>query len=129
MYTQDSFFTLSAFGQFGLTVVSLILAAFTLLIAVRVHGHWLLRLLGAGVLAWGFVWLSPQVYYSYYRMIIANLPAQWVIGTPPVPRQIAELMMFAGPANLSAHSQGLLIWGVFLAALVKKSHLRRNAAN
>ncbi len=56
-----------------------------------------------------FVWLSPQVYYAYYLMIFDGLPLQWVIGWPAL-RDVVDLATFTGPANMSAHSQGLLFW-------------------
>jgi hypothetical protein len=70
----------------------------------------LIRLSGALILFWVFVWVSPQIYYTYYRMIIPDLPLQWVIWPPASPVDALRMMVFSGPQNLSAHSQGILGW-------------------
>lgn len=129
MYAQDSFFTLSIPGQVGLACVSLCLALLVVWLCWRVRGPWWVRMGGALVAVWLFVWLSPQLYYAYYLLIIPGLPVQWVLHAPPSPLHMAQLATFSGAQNLSAHSQGVLIWLAILAATLKKSHLRRNAAN
>ena len=117
-YAQDSFFTLSQFGQIGLALLSAVLAVATLGAAYRLmRGYRILnRLVLAGVVFALFVWLSPQIYYTYYRMIIEGLPAQWVIGLPPL-GQMVRYACFTADQSLSAHSQGLLFWALVLLAL------------
>lgn len=75
-----------------------------------------LRLLIGLVLFVLFVWLSPQIYYQYYRLIIDGLPAQFVIGWPRGAAHIAELLLFQAEENLSAHGQGLLGWALLVTA-------------
>lgn len=111
MYENDSFYTLSQGGQLGLLLLSAALG-----VALLWLGWRLMRSQRRGValviavaLFVGFVWLSPQIYYTYYRQIFAGLPAQWVIGWPPI-LDAVRFATFTGPANLSAHSQGLLFW-------------------
>ncbi|WP_299723093.1 hypothetical protein [uncultured Tateyamaria sp.] len=122
MYSQDSFFDLSAIGQVGLAALSLTLFVLTVTLAhllLRRRPVWL-RLLGAAAIFWAFVWLSPQIYYMYYRVLIPDLPLQWVIKVPPVGAQrLFELLTFQWRANLSAHSQGVLGWCVLLAPFLR----------
>lgn len=121
MYSQDSFFDLSGWGQVGLIGISTLLFVLTLLVAKLLlsrQSTWI-RVLGALVLFWIFVWASPQVYYQYYRMIIPDLPLQWVIWPPPGPRVALEYLFFQGPQNLSAHSQGLLGWCLMAVSLFR----------
>ena len=118
MYRQDSFFDLTPWGQVGLALISLTLFVVMVLLARRALWRfpvWF-RLTGALVLFWVFVWLSPQVYYMYYRMIIPDLPLQWVIWPPRDPVDAAQMLVFSFRQNLSAHGQGILGWAVILAA-------------
>ena len=122
MYQQDSFFDLSFWERVGLVCISVALAMLILLAArilLRERPVWL-RILGALILFWLFVWVSPQVYYTYYRMIIPDLPLQWVIWPPASPVEALRMLIFSGPQNLSAHGQGLLGW-----ALIAVPFLRR----
>ena len=122
MYQQDSFFDLSFWERVGLVCISAALAVLILLLAralLRDRPLWL-RILGALVLFWIFVWASPQVYYTYYRMIIPDLPLQWVIWPPASPVEALRMLVFSGPQNLSAHSQGLLGWALIAAPFLKR---------
>ena len=116
MYTQDSFFGLSVPGQIGLLCISSVLflmmlwVAKRLLFALPIWG----KLTGGFVLFWLFVWCSPQVYYQYYHLLFDGLPHQWVIWPPRSPVEALQLMLFQGPHNLSAHSQGILGWLLLL---------------
>ncbi|MEJ6393713.1 hypothetical protein V8J82_10625 [Gymnodinialimonas sp. 2305UL16-5] len=119
MYQSDSFFTLSGAGQIGLVAVSI---AFALIVAgiVRFLARgrpWALRIAIWAALFFVFVWLSPQGYYAYYRLIFDDLPRQWVIQAPPRPAELAALLTFSVRASLSFHSQGVLGWALLLVAL------------
>lgn len=114
MYQQDSFFDLSLLERMGLLCLSVSLAALFLLTArtlLRDRPVWL-QIAGALLLFWIFVWTSPQAYYTYYRMIIPDLPLQWVIWPPASPGEAVQMLAFSGPQNLSAHSQGVLGWAL-----------------
>lgn len=121
MYREDSFFTLTEFGQAGLAGLSALLSVlvlvpvFWLVSKKRIH----VRLAIALAAFWLFVWISPQIYYAYYRIIIDGLPQQWVIGWPAI-FQPARYMTFTGPQNLSAHGQGLLGWSLVLLAVFRR---------
>ncbi len=67
-----------------------------------------------------FVWLSPQIYYAYYRMIIPDLPSQWVIGRSPEAGAVVTLLSFTGPATLSAHARGVLGWCLLATVLIAR---------
>lgn len=127
MYARDSFFDLSLAGQCGLVALSLLLSIAFLLVArllLRTDAIWV-RLLGALSLYWLFVWLSPQVYYEYYRLLIPSLPAQWVIWPPRTPAEALALLSLQGPHSLSAHGQALLGWSLLAAPFVRVSRKRR----
>lgn len=118
IYAEDSFFTLDFWQRAGLLALSTMLAtgmAWGAHAAFRAIG-----LLAAARLAmalglfWGFVWLSPQIYYLYYQAVIPGLPWQIVIGWPPSPAEILRLIGFQAAASLSDHSKGAMAW-VFLA--------------
>ncbi|MEM7191100.1 MAG: hypothetical protein AAF439_15925 [Pseudomonadota bacterium] len=118
MYDQDSFFDLTTWGQIGLFAISTALFMAMLLAARAIFYRRALpvRVAGALILFWIFVWASPQIYYQYYMVIIDDLPWQWVIKTPGWPTDTISLLFFQGPHNLSAHGKGLLGWS--LIALV-----------
>ena len=124
MYESDSFFTLTGSGQVGLACLSLVLAVGMLALTL-----WLARgrarIMSAFGLFFLFVWLSPQVYYVYYRMIIDGLPQQWVIGAPRWGEAFGYLT-FTGPGSLSAHGQGLLGWLMIGLALFRGKIIRRD---
>lgn len=118
MYDGDSFFTLSGPARIGLALLSLALAAGVLgLLRVGVRrGRLPMRLIAAAAVFYLFEWAAPQVYYQYYRLIIPGLPAQWVIGAPPSPSDIARLAAFQDKAALSEHGRALLFWACLVAA-------------
>lgn len=120
-YAGDSFFTLTMGERAGLVVLSL-----TLWSGVVMLGRWLRGPIWAVVLFWGFVWLSPQVYYLYYQAIFDGLPWQIVVKAPPGPLDLLRLLAFRAADNLSAHGQGLLGWSLIGAALWRyRRQLRR----
>ena len=117
-YEGDSFFTLSIAARWGLAGLSILLSGLILALS-----HWLgrgrsvaVRLGVAGVLFFAFVWLSPQVYYAYYRMIIDGLPAQLVVKGPPGPLDLLRQLGFVAAATLSDHGKGVLGWVLFAMA-------------
>ncbi|MEL6520178.1 MAG: hypothetical protein AAFQ66_04395 [Pseudomonadota bacterium] len=130
MYRQDSFFDLTPWGQFGLLCLSLTLFGLFVLVArTMLHQRRpFLRVIGALTLFWLFVWLSPQVYYQYYSLIIPDLPVQWVIWPPRGLGEALQLLLFAGPKSLSAHGQGLLGWSLIIAPFLKFEYVRRGTA-
>lgn len=122
MYAQDSFFDLSALGQVGLACLSGVLSLATLWALHRLargRSIWV-RLVCAVVAFWAFVWLSPQVYYMYYRLLIPDLPLQSVIKWPVGPWRLLELVTFQWRSNLSAHSQGVLGWALLAVAIFSR---------
>lgn len=125
MYDGDSFFTLTSNGQIGLGLLSAFLT-----VAMLVAARRLFRLipdkglplqlaarLGVAVfIMWVFIWLSPQAYYLYYRMIFDGLPWQLVIRNPPEFHAVFLHITFNGPATLAGHAKGALAWLLILYA-------------
>ena len=118
MYQNDSFFTLNTGGQIGLAVLSAVLAVVMLLLTRRlaVASTPARRVAIWALLYFLFVWLSPQLFYTYYRVIIPGLPLQWVIPWPDVLEPLTLLTFSAGD-SLSAHGRGVLGWSMLVMAL------------
>lgn len=112
MYDGDSFYTLTGIGRTGLVILSVTMALALLWLAMKLTRRLILplRIVVAALLFFAFVWLSPQVYYTYYMTLFDGLPWQVVVKDPPNWRRLFGLMTFDGEANLSAHSQGGLGW-------------------
>ena len=70
--------------------------------------------------------------YFYYQIILDDLPWQIVIGGPPNPTALIELLLFSGPATLAGHAKGVLGWTLVILgplATAKASGISRpNAA-
>ena len=118
-YENDSFFTLTVYGRWGLVAISTLLAAVTLWILWKLTARRSLpvRLLIALVLFAAFEWLAPQIYYLYYLQILENLPWQWVIGLAPPVTDLWDLLIFRERNNLSHHSRAALGWLMLVIAL------------
>ena len=131
MYSQDSFFDLTPWGRTGLVAISTVLFLLTFFatrLLLRRQPAWL-RPPAALLIFYLFVWVSPQVYYQYYRLIIPDLPLQWVIWPPENPRVALEYLFFQGPQNLSAHAQGLLGWSLLAAPFARFRRSRDGTAS
>ena len=121
MYRDDSFFTLGLLEAAGLLVVTALLVLGVLALARRLRrGRLGRRLVAAAGLFWLFLWLSPQVYYAYYQLILDGLPVQIVIGWPPGAETVLRRLGFAGPATLAAHGQGVLGWVLVVGAVRRR---------
>lgn len=129
-YHQDSLFTLGTGGIAGVLAIAAVLTGLALLTTrlVARRRHWTIRMIIAVFVFGLFEWLSPQIFYEFYRMIIDGLPRQWVI-RPPTPQGLIELVSFRAPASLSSHGRGGLFWLLLIVALFSGHRLRRNAAN
>jgi lysylphosphatidylglycerol synthetase-like protein (DUF2156 family) len=110
MYGEDGLFTLTTHRQAGLALLSVILSVFMIVVtrAFTRGWPWIVRLMLTLVLMWVFMWLSPQVYYSYQSLLSEDLPARWVIGMPPPLGKTLRVVTFTGPADLTHHGQGAL---------------------
>lgn len=119
MYHEDSFFSLSVLGQIGLGLLSLILSVTVLLISWRImKGRKFIVRVGIGIIVFFlFVWLSPQIFYTYYIFIFDEVDWQNVIKRPPAFTALAEFVFFQGRTTLSAHSKGILFWMLILTAV------------
>ncbi|MEP1207011.1 MAG: hypothetical protein ABJM29_10115 [Rhizobiaceae bacterium] len=122
MYAEDSFFTLTMTGRLGLVALSALLGGLTLALFLRLsRGQYLVwRLSLALVLFFAFVWLSPQIYYAYYQLLIGDLPWQIVIGSPPTASDLFKQLSFQERHNLSYHSRGALGWLLIVLALFQR---------
>lgn len=118
IYAGDSLFTLNAPSAVLLVGMALTMAVLALWL-VRFLARrqiWPARLMIALVAIYLYEWLSPQVFYEYYRLLFPDLPAQWA-ARPPGPFALGRLMTFTDQANLSFHSRGVLAWLFILVAL------------
>ena len=111
MYEGDSFFILSGLGQAGLAGLSALLAVGAGACVLAFSGFGL-RIAAAFAVFWVFLWLTPQIYYFYYQIILDDLPWQIIIGLPPSPDAVIDRYLFRGPATLSNHAKGALGWAL-----------------
>ncbi len=84
----------------------------------------LIRVAIAAVLFALFIWLSPQIYYTYYLQIFDGLPVQWVIKWPD-PGRLIRLITFQSQVSLSDHGKGALFWAMALLGLAAPRLTRR----
>jgi len=119
MYGGDSFHTLTVIARIGLVVLSVTLSCAALYLAYRLMRHrpLVVRLVIGSLVFFSFVWLSPQIHYSYYLLVFDGLPLQNVIKAPPTPVDIFDLLTFRERTTLSAHSKSLLGWGLLALSL------------
>lgn len=116
MYREDSFHTLTLEGQAGLLILSMVLGGLLIWAARRTTRRRFLaiRLGGAVLVFWAFLWLSPQIYYLYYMILIDGLPLQNVIKSPPGVTEMASLLTFTDCATLSNRGKGVLGWAMMV---------------
>jgi len=112
MYHNDSFQTLNLLQQVGLVTLSLTLLGLTLwgTYCLTKNRHISLRLLISVIIFWLFLWLTPQIYYTYYQILWPDLPNQFVIQSPPSILDMLKLLTFQDKFATSEHAQGLLGW-------------------
>jgi hypothetical protein len=134
MYDQDTFFQLSKLGQAGLALLSLglafliiclTLAAFRKISRLFPSIDLAVRLFVVMGVFWLFLWLSPQIYYTYYQSLFDNLPWQIVISTPPTARDLSRILLLQNTNSLAEHSKAVLGWLLILLAL--KNTYRHNS--
>jgi len=85
-YAEDSFFTLGMGGRIGLVILSgvlMILCVWLVWTCVKGWGRVWRVVFALGVF-WGFLWLSPQVYYAYFWLIFERpYPSRsWCVRRP-----------------------------------------------
>ncbi len=128
--TDDSLFTLALGPRIGLILLSgaLIYGLFWLSAAksqflYRQAGRrWLLLAAACDLLASGLLFLlaavlSPQLYYSYYRLVIPGLPEQWVIGRNSIDVVVAKLTSARATASLADIAVAASFWGLLVMTL------------
>mgnify|MGYP001032706521 FL=1 len=111
MYEGDSFFILSAAGQAGLAGLSALLAV-AAGAAVLAFKTTVGRITSGLLVFWLFLWLTPQIYYLYYQIILDDLPWQIILGPPPSLDALLDWLLFRGPGTLSNHAKGVLGWAL-----------------
>ncbi|MEM9734859.1 MAG: hypothetical protein AAF903_15470 [Pseudomonadota bacterium] len=121
LYSDDSFLTLTGPERATILALGVLMTWLCLWWCLRMGRGLILpaRLAIALFVFAIFVWLSPQVYYTFY-MRFFSLSLQPVISWPPSPAHYAELLSFTGRANLSAHSQGALGWLLIVASFFNR---------
>lgn len=127
MYEHDSFFTLSIAGQIGLVMISFALALVIFLVfwALTRRRNVYLKIGLSIFVIWLFVWLSPQIYYTYYLFLFDDIPVQNVIKSPPSLSKMGALLTFTDRANFSNHAKGILFWILIAISLLGEKSERR----
>ena len=123
MYEGDSFFTLTLAGQVGLLLLSTLLMVLSIWLVWRLGKNRSLPtcIVLAAVVYFAFIWLAPQIYYTYYLFLFDSLPIQIVVQSPPGIKDLFDLMFFRENQNLSFHAQGALGWLLLGVGLVRGS--------
>ncbi len=119
MYQGDSYHTLTTGEQIAVLALGVVLAGFCLYAVWRFPGRSRPVRAGWAVLVfWGFVWLSPQVYYTLYLTFFDGLPLQTVIQSPPALGEILALLTFQDKVALAEHGKGILGVALILISLI-----------
>lgn len=124
-YPNDSFWTLNWYGRIGVVAISLVgcmlifsvIAAKTRVIfrvkSQATNTAWLLIDLALGLALFAVVYsVSPQAFYSFYRLIIPGLPQQWVIDGWLNPDRLAQVAQLLPGGSLSDHLAGIMLWAI-----------------
>lgn len=123
-YPQDSLFTLEPLEQAGVVAIaaSLILMGGWLAFHLARHLSTLWRdpcarclalIANLNVTLTGYAVcfiLSPQVFYSYYQMIIPGLPTQWVVRADYGLSDLAGALQLRSNSNLAMSAAGAFFW-------------------
>lgn len=122
-YPRDSFFTLDLIGRIGVVAISVfsILLFFmfmkvkTTFILKLTGTTWATRILslfvdsGIGLALFGFLYaLSPQIYYTFYRITFPGLPQKIVIKTVFDSDQLIQIAYLSAEGTLSHHLSGVV---------------------
>ena len=122
MYGSDSFHALTLTQQIGLAALSA--AVFALIIGLTrlIVTGWpaVVRMMLALVLLWLFMWVAPQLYHSFYALVLENVPQEWVVEGPPPLGRTLRVITFTGPADAFHHAMGALGLLMVLTALGRK---------
>lgn len=122
-YPTDSYWTLRAGGRAAVAAISTVGIAATFLglswktsrILRRKRGStataWALIDIALGLLIFAVVFsVSPQVFYSLYRVIIPGLPQQWVIDGLLDQDRLKMIAVVAPGGSLADHLAGIALW-------------------
>lgn len=124
-YPTDGIFNPSASGIVAVLLVAIFLTIVLFWMATAIVdalvnvklADWLvteLAVASVGVATVIAVGLSAQVFYELYRVLISDLPAQWVIGQTFDLTALINRLMFIGRETTGEHAHGLAIWATWL---------------
>lgn len=118
-YPGDSFWTLGIGGRSGVVAISfggfaaLFAGCAVLLRRVPVGPGWTCGAIAAGLLAYAIIYsVSPQVFYSFYRLIFPGLPTQWVIDGMLDFARLSAAIDLRTAASLSDDLAGVGFWAL-----------------
>lgn len=124
-YPSDSFWTLSWAGRAGVVAISTIGIAFIFLalawktkLILRIKTQisataWFLFDLAAGWAIFGVIHtVSPQAFYTFYRLIFDALPNQWVIDTFFDSDRLQLIASLPANGSLADHLAGIALWAI-----------------
>lgn len=124
-YPADSFWTLATGGRLGVVAISTLglagmfagLAWKTrqiLRIKTQISATaWMLFDIAAGCLIFGIIHtISPQAFYSFYRLIFSNLPNQWVIDTIFDTERLQTIAALPASGSMADHLAGVILWSI-----------------
>ncbi len=133
-YTDDSLWTLGWGGRIGVVAISVIglVGIFAALaLKSRAFGRfspWMaipLDILAGLLIYLGVLWLSPQVYYTFYQMIFTDLPVQIVIKSPVDPDRLHQILIPVKGGSLADHLASIGFWAVLPFTIWQHANRRR----
>ncbi|MEM7268270.1 MAG: hypothetical protein AAF401_03345 [Pseudomonadota bacterium] len=131
LYDGDEIWHLGVLGALGLMVLSLTMMGVFFAGSTRV-GRMMSRLplsplphAAAAYLALvACLSIAPQIYYSYYLLLIPGLPLQWVIAWPDA-ADLIRAIRFEQDGRLADHFIAAALWSAPLHAVLLSRHQRR----
>ena len=123
-FPGDYLFNLSRIQIFGLLLITLILAVFLFLACTtstlmlvrwskKYLNRWILVLMSAvlGMFLCGIaLLLVPQIHYQYYRLILPDLPLQWVPLGDLSWETLQRYLLLSADAPTTVHAKGGTVW-------------------
>ena len=123
-YSGDYLFNLSGIQIFGLLLITLILAIFLFLFCTtstlmlvewsqKYLNRWIVVLVSAvlGMFLCGIALLFvPQIHYQYYRLILPDLPLQWVPLGDLSWATLQRYLLLSADATTTVHAKGTTVW-------------------
>lgn len=131
-YPEDYLFNLTNLQIVGLIVITIVMALL-LFIASTASSYLLCKWAGKYLARWQLILgclslalllcgialaIVPQLHYLYYRLIIPDLPAQWVPAGDLSLDMLSRYFLLRADDNTTTHAKGVTVWVCVLSSAV-----------